>query len=675
MLKNNIVIKINDVIVDYDDQTAIGITYRSYSPSEIDKIFLNSTNQFTLPKTKTNDTVFDFARFANSNPVGVYDKMVCYIYLNGMKILNGHCYLKEVANNRYSVQFIEGKNVFDKLKELPFVKLVGTDPNENYNSLMKLFSDYWNDTVADEITDLYGAGTTYSEKLGNVIKYAMRLDSNGRPQSEITIPIVNNAFGERSIVQVSDDYIEDNENQFWNYDNNNYMDAMYDEPDPAMRGTIGVGCIISAKYPSGTLTDYQQQSSPYFPYAYFGDDHVPDDFKRGLALISPIWASVELLISLLQTYTGYTFDNLYNIISSSINGEKLFCRCNGVELYYKTNVKYYYTSYNRWEFASGGFDWHWDYETSVASVGDCIYSGDSLNEVSDEDLCKFNCLDWLKSLMQEFNISCYVEELTKTVHFEKFSSLQNKTPYTLRLISEDNKQFAIDNIKQKQIISYSDISDSGVYSSLLLTSQNKNIDEGGVSEKFIDINRRIFGTTNYSSYTTYNQTRTIGYNRRYPKVGNDELKGFVFAVPKYTAISGGRTTSRYCSNNFKNFTIMFDSYVGGAREETGPVKDPGHPVRSFTPQTLAPIANDQYINTLWQPTVGDRDNYDYFQLMINNPIVEEVKVKVDLKFLHEWTDLMKVRFENIPGMWYVQEIKEFNPRTDNELSLKIVKLY
>lgn len=647
MVKNNIVIKINDKIADYDDNTAIGITYNAFNPSEIDKIFLTTTNEFSLPITLNNKKIFDFAENPNSNPNSVYDKMSCYIYLDNISILRGDCYIRNI-NDRYNVHFIEGKNVFDKLKALRFAEYQG---DEYPNSLMNLFANYWNDNILPDINSKYGEATTAKQMLDNVISYCNEIDNDGYPVNDVVIPICDNAFGHKAVVYNS------NKNTPKVYDNNIYSKSSSSDP---------TGMIIAAKLPTGNLTD--EQGSGRNVELFIGDSH-QKNYRGNTITVSPIWANISVLTRILEGYTGYEFYNLEAAVEEVL-GHSLFCRCNGVEFDLKLEAKYSYDKENQYvKGVTQSMNWNGEVFMQKAIPGwyGAEFENEELKDVDIDKLTSSTALDFLKTLMNEFNLVVTVDNVNKKLSFQRLSSIKTYQAYELPLVDEKDKKFYIDGIKQKQVIDYKTIEDNSFAKKLVLTSSNNNIEEGSTEDAFLTIDRTIFGTTNY--YGSQNW-----YNRDFPVIGNKELSGILFAIPKHSIQATMNDEGRYVSDDFKRFCI----YISYRLNDNSGINESysGYfvPLKTYTSDDLECIVNDNYINTLYQPTVGKHNAYDYYQSVIYKPTVEEITVKKDLIFLHNWKNLRKVKITGLTGVWYVQGISEFNPRTDDKMTLNVVKL-
>lgn len=654
MVDNNIVIKINDKLVDYDDDTVVAITYSAFNPSEIDKILLSGTNEFTLPITPNNKKIFNYIENTSSNNNDVYDKSSCYIFLAGAKIFTGECYVNEV-NERYNVQFIEGKNVFDKLKELPFVRL---HSDEYPVSLVSKLAYKWNTEYLPEIERTYSPSTS-EDYLTAVVNYLSQ-NENGNPKNNYCLPVVKNIFAEKC-------YRYNNDYEIDAYDNNLYYNT--DGHDD-----LGRGFVIGKNFGFGDLKKYNAWSTYYVSGK---TAEITTNPRYGITLISPIWVRVSYIISLLEEHTGYTFENISDIIERYNNDNILYMHIPALEFETSFDVRWYDIGIsNRWsnskiEFAGklqclkGNKDWY-GYKFDNGSI-DNIYDADIQSDLT--------CLDLLKTLMQEYCLTCYVDNKDKKITFTSFSDLRLTGADKLNLNEEKTKKFSIENIKQKQLISYTEIADGTTAGSLLIECSNKNIDEGGEDSKMMEIERYLWKGSDYN----YRLNSKPAHSMNICTIDNDaNTKSFSFGYPicHTTPTSTGYLPfSEEIHQVSLSLTYRFaGKWYGSTGAETSEPEDWDDSSKHCEVAIYTPLEAGTFINKVYQSSVRDNGAYEYYQSMIDKPVYEEVVVKKDIKYLLNWKTLSKVKITGLTGTWYVKEIYKFNPRTDETMTLKVIKL-
>lgn len=659
MVNNNIVIRINGQNVDYDDDTAVAISLTSYNLSKPGTINLSGTNEFTLPITPNNKKAFTFAENTSSKAQSMYEKMECYIYLSGVVILHGECYVKSITD-RYSVQFIEGKNVFDKLKELSFVKL---HSNAYPISLVSKLAYEWNNVELPKIQQLYNPSTP-QEYVDAILTYTME-NYDGNPVRDFCIPVVKNIFAEKN-------YIYDNDGGVGEITNN-----LFDNDTPKE----GKGFIIGKSFGYSHL---QKRPTQYEGVYYYGggknnaDVSIP---RYGITLLSPFWVSVSRVVDMLEEYTGYNFTFLTELIESYSN-KRLFLHIPALEFDTTFAVSWHTQTVSsaQWNNSSMQFEGKVQcLKGNMEWYGHKLEDG-SVNNIYDDDLqTDLTCFDLLKSLMQEFNLTCYIDEFEKRIVFRKFERLKTSQASELSLIAENTKKFSIDDIKQKQTIAYKEIADNTPDKRLQLVCNNKNLDEGGNDTKLVEIERYIWSAQNYN----WSLQGKKGYSKNICTIDNEaNATSFSFGYPSNYNTTGG--TGFIAQEDIQQVCLSLAYRPSGEfYDEDGlPMTKPSDwddarkhcELTIYCSSDLECMKAGNYINKVEQLTVGQTDAYDYLQDTIYTPIYEEVTVKKDILFLKNWEALRKVHIKGLTGNWYVQEVSKFNPRTDDTMTLKIVKL-
>ena len=107
---------INDVLMDIDDSTAIGIDYQAYDVKNPAKRKTSVSNSFTIPKTNKNLQVFGYAGEAYSAKQTVYDYLRCKYYIDCQEIIsNGKASLQSISD-RIELIVVDKNDIWDSLK-------------------------------------------------------------------------------------------------------------------------------------------------------------------------------------------------------------------------------------------------------------------------------------------------------------------------------------------------------------------------------------------------------------------------------------------------------------------------------------------------------------------------------------------------------------------------------
>lgn len=625
MIKNNITIKIGDIIADYDDSTAIAIEYRAFDFANIDNMTLNSTNEFTLPKSHTNRLMFDFCDLTYANSNYPYVAHQAKLYTDGALILSGVMYINDI-NERYNCVIVEDKSVFDFLKATPFISpKVGNEALTD--SLCARLVQDWNTNIRIEIASQYTPQTT-QEWIDSVYKYCLARggqNSNGgfTPLHNYTIPFVVNSCGENiPYAAVNDDSTI--------YSRTNEM--LREEYDPV----YGYGLNLARTV---CYVDYNN-----------------DITRLAHIAISPMWASLVIIISQMENISGYTFVNLVDIIRE-YNGvnNRLFSHLPGVEFdsnIVRVNDRYDIDFSGRLRIVN------------VGEKGDYNYDGENINDLKSDDFYKGNCWDILKSIIIDYNLIFDIDSKNKQLIFSKFSDISTQTDNRpLILVKETSRQFKINGIKQKQVIKYKG-DDSA---KMLIACENKNIDEGSESTTYAEIDRYIFSKEHFPIFR-YKRVSPDIVNKVVTKLAADFTKNephqnFIMAIPLCFSSYAAVPYNEQCNVELVCIGASVlregDSSNFNMRYNANYITHPGW--------------NEQY-NILLQPICSDYGQYDYFKQIVNKPVVLDVTVKKDEIFLHNFNRAKSVRINGYTGRYYVYGISKFNPRVDETINMQVIKL-
>ena len=625
MIKNNITIKIGDIVADYDDSTAIAIEYKAFDFGNIDNMTLNATNEFSLPKSPNNRLMFKFCDITYSNSDYPYVAHTAKLFVDGVLVLSGNMYINDV-NARYNCVIVEDKSIFETLKSTPFISpKVGNEALTD--SLCSRLVNDWNTTVRSEIAAQYHPATT-QEWIDGVYKYCLQRggqNSNGgyTPLHDYTIPFTVNCCGE-SIPYAA---VDDDSTVYSRL--NEMLREEYDQ-------IYGYGLNLSRTI---CYVDYNNNIT-----------------RLAHIAISPLWASLDLIISKLEEISGYTFVNLGQIIRE-YNGvnNRLFVHLPGVE--FDSNIL---RLNNRYDIDFSG-------RLRIVNVGergDYDYDGENLNDLKSDDMYKGNCWDILKSIIIDFNLIFDLDSKNKQLIFSKFSDVSLQTQdRPLILVEETSRTFKINGIKQKQVIKYKGDNDV----KMLITCENKNIDEGSEETTYEEIDRYIF-LKDYFPIFRYRRTNPNIVNKVVAKLAADFTKkepqqNFIMAIPLCFSSFAGMPYDEQCNVNLVCF--------GASVLREGDVSN--FNMRYYANYITSPGWNEQY-NILLQPICSSNGQYNYFQQIVNKPVVLDVRVKKDEIFLRNFTRGKSVKINGYTGRYYVYNISKFNPRTDETIHMQIIKL-
>lgn len=107
---------INDVLMDIDEQTSLGIDFQAYDVKDPSKRKVNISNKFSIPKTAHNMAVFGFADNPQSTSDIIYNSITCdYWQDNNHLIENGLVRVEEISD-RLSLYFTGKNTIWDDLK-------------------------------------------------------------------------------------------------------------------------------------------------------------------------------------------------------------------------------------------------------------------------------------------------------------------------------------------------------------------------------------------------------------------------------------------------------------------------------------------------------------------------------------------------------------------------------
>lgn len=111
-------LKINDTVVDIDENTSIGITFKSFDIKTPLNRFVNISNSFTIPATVSNLAIFGNASNPQSISTNVYDINYCDYWIdNEHVIVNSKIRVDEIGE-RISLFIFQKNSIWDDMKLL-----------------------------------------------------------------------------------------------------------------------------------------------------------------------------------------------------------------------------------------------------------------------------------------------------------------------------------------------------------------------------------------------------------------------------------------------------------------------------------------------------------------------------------------------------------------------------
>jgi hypothetical protein len=112
------ILRINDIDVDIDDQTAIGIDFQSYDVTNPGKRFVTISNTFTIPLTANNKSIFGNAQNPQSLSTSVYEDNICNYWVDNEQLIkDAKCRVEEIQD-RISLFIFQKKDIWDILKSV-----------------------------------------------------------------------------------------------------------------------------------------------------------------------------------------------------------------------------------------------------------------------------------------------------------------------------------------------------------------------------------------------------------------------------------------------------------------------------------------------------------------------------------------------------------------------------
>jgi hypothetical protein len=109
-------LRINDVNVDIDEKTAIGIDYQTYDVKEPAKAKVNVSNTFTVPATTKNLNLFGNPTDPQSTSTLIYEEAICNYWVENEKIIDNAKVQVQEIDERISLFIFEKQNFWESIK-------------------------------------------------------------------------------------------------------------------------------------------------------------------------------------------------------------------------------------------------------------------------------------------------------------------------------------------------------------------------------------------------------------------------------------------------------------------------------------------------------------------------------------------------------------------------------
>lgn len=107
---------LNNVLVDIDNKTAIGIDLQAYDLKEPAKRKVNVSNNFTIPKTLKNLKAIGYIGGAQSTSQSLYNSISCNYYINNIQFITDARASVQGIGDRIEILTVNKTSVFDDLK-------------------------------------------------------------------------------------------------------------------------------------------------------------------------------------------------------------------------------------------------------------------------------------------------------------------------------------------------------------------------------------------------------------------------------------------------------------------------------------------------------------------------------------------------------------------------------
>jgi hypothetical protein len=109
---------INDILVDIDEKTAIGIDLQTYDIKEPSKPKVSVSNSFTIPITNKNLKAIGYIGGMHNISNVIYEQSVCNYYINNIQYIRDAKLRVQSISDRIEVFIFQKADVWDLLKKV-----------------------------------------------------------------------------------------------------------------------------------------------------------------------------------------------------------------------------------------------------------------------------------------------------------------------------------------------------------------------------------------------------------------------------------------------------------------------------------------------------------------------------------------------------------------------------
>lgn len=154
-------LRLNEINVDIDAKTAIGITFQAYDFKEPGKRKISLSNSFTIPLTSHNQKLIGFANNVQFVGNSVYDSFICDYWIDNEHLIKSAKVKITEITDRIKLYIYEKDNFWDEIKKYKY-----TDFVKDYLEWLRVEksipattdwgSDFFTGTYSDFISEYLG---------------------------------------------------------------------------------------------------------------------------------------------------------------------------------------------------------------------------------------------------------------------------------------------------------------------------------------------------------------------------------------------------------------------------------------------------------------------------------------------------------------------------------------
>ncbi len=113
-------LKINNSIVDIDEQTAIGLDIQSYDITNPGQRKINISNTFTIPKTSNNINILGWDGNIHNINSTIYNQLICDYYVDNVKLVSNAKIRIDQISDRISIFVFQKSDIWEQIKNYTF---------------------------------------------------------------------------------------------------------------------------------------------------------------------------------------------------------------------------------------------------------------------------------------------------------------------------------------------------------------------------------------------------------------------------------------------------------------------------------------------------------------------------------------------------------------------------